>query len=162
MSADGSHLYVASFTDDAVALFTRDTNSSSPTYGQITYSAAVFDNVTGTIGPIRSGLVRAIGVTSGERIDSLPDVPTLSEAGLPGFKNSSWISVFTRAGVPKDALAALESATLKVANDPSVQERLKELGAVPEPMGSQELDRFWKSEFDYWQGAIKAANLKIE
>ena len=123
---------------------------------------AVFDNVTGTIGPIRSGLVRAIGVTSGERIESLPDVPTLSQAGLPEFKNSSWISVFTRAGVPKDVLATLESATLKVANDRSVQDRLKELGAVPEPMGSEALDRFWKSEFDYWRGAIKAANLKIE
>ena len=124
--------------------------------------AAVFDNVTGTIGPIRSGLVRAIGVTSGERIESLPDVPTLSEAGLPEFKNSSWISVFTRAGVPKDVLATLEAATIKVAKDPSIQERLKELGAVPDPMGSQELDRFWKSEFDYWREAIKAANLKIE
>jgi tripartite-type tricarboxylate transporter receptor subunit TctC len=124
--------------------------------------AAVFDNVTGTIGPIRSGLVRAIGVTSGQRIESLPDVPTLSEAGLPEFKNSSWISVFTRAGVPKDVLTTLESATLKAANDPALKGRLEELGAVPEPMGSGELDRFWKSEFDYWRQAINAANLKIE
>lgn len=61
----------------------------------------LFDNITGAMGPIRSGQVRALGVTTDERIAALPDLPTLAESGLPEFKNSSWFSIFTRAGVPR-------------------------------------------------------------
>jgi len=124
--------------------------------------AAVFDNVTGTIGPIKAGQVRALAVTSGERVASLPEVPTFAESGLAEFKNASWISVFTRAGVPADVLTTLEAATLKVANDPELASKLTELGAVPAPMGARELDAFWKGEFSYWRSAIDAAGLKVE
>ncbi len=124
--------------------------------------SVVFDNIAGTIGPIRAGSVRALGVTTGQRVSVLPDVPTLAESGLPEFRNSSWISVFTRAGVPAGILARLESATLAAARHPETVAKLKELGALPAPMGSAELDRFWKSEFDYWREAIKAANIKLD
>lgn len=124
--------------------------------------SAVFDNITGTIGPIRAGSVRALGVTTEERVSVLPEVPTLAESGLPEFRNSSWISVFTRAGVPAPILARLESATLAAARHPDTVAKLKDLGALPAPMGSAELDRFWRSEFDYWRGAINAAKLKLD
>ena len=124
--------------------------------------AAVFDNITGTIGPIRSGVVRILGVTTEERVAALPEAPTLAEAGLPEFKNSSWISIFTRAGVPAPVLARLEAAALDAARHPDTVAKLKELGALPAPMGAAELDRFWKSEFEYWRAAIRAANLKLD
>jgi tripartite-type tricarboxylate transporter receptor subunit TctC len=124
--------------------------------------AVVFDNVTGTIGPIKAGTVRALGVSTEERVAVLPDVPTLAEAGLPEFKNSSWIAVFTRSGTPAPIVSRLEAASLAAARHPETVAKLKELGALPAPMPAAELDRFWKSEFDYWRGAIKAANLKLE
>lgn len=124
--------------------------------------SAVFDNITGTIGPIRAGSVRALGVTTEERVSVLPEVPTLAESGLPEFRNSSWISVFTRAGVPAPVLARLESATLAAARHPDTVAKLKDLGALPAPMGTAELERFWRSEFDYWRGAINAAKLKLD
>jgi tripartite-type tricarboxylate transporter receptor subunit TctC len=124
--------------------------------------AAVFDNITGTIGPIRSGAVRIIGVTTEERVAALPDAPTLAEAGLPEFKNSSWISIFTRAGVPGPVLARLESASLQAARHPETVAKLKELGALPTPMPAAQLDAFWKSEFDYWRAALKTANVKLD
>jgi len=124
--------------------------------------AVVFDNVTGTIGPIKAGTVRALGVSTEERVSALPDVPTLAEAGLPEFRNSSWIAVFTRAGTPAPIVARLEAASLAAARHPETVAKLKELGALPAPMPTAELDRFWKSEFDYWRSAIKAANLKLE
>jgi len=124
--------------------------------------SAVFDNITGTIGPIRAGSVRALGVTTEQRVSVLPDVPTIAESGLPEFRNSSWISVFTRTGVPAAILARLESATLAAAKHPDTVAKLKDLGALPAPMGAAELDRFWKSEFEYWREAIKAANIKLD
>jgi tripartite-type tricarboxylate transporter receptor subunit TctC len=124
--------------------------------------AVVFDNVTGTIGPVKAGTVRALGVSTEERVAALPDVPTLAEAGLPEFRNSSWIAVFTRAGTPAPVVARLEAASLAAARHPETVAKLKELGALPAPMPVAELDRFWKNEFDYWRAAIKAANLKLE
>ncbi len=122
----------------------------------------LFDNITGAIGPIRSGQVRALGVTTDQRVSVLPDVPTLAEAGLPEFKNSSWFSIFTRSGVPPAVLARLEQETLKAVSQPDTLAKLKELGAIPAPMNAAELDRFWKSEFDYWRAALRTANITLE
>jgi tripartite-type tricarboxylate transporter receptor subunit TctC len=122
----------------------------------------VVDNITGTISLIKAGSVRALGVTSEERASMLPDVPTLAEAGLPRFKNSSWIALFTRSGVPAPVLARLESETLKAIRYPETASKIAELGAVVSPMNAAELDRFWKAEFVYWREALDAAKIKLD
>jgi len=122
----------------------------------------MFDNITGSIGPVKSGRVRAIGVTTDQRVAVLPDVPTLVEQGLPEFRNSSWFSIFTRSGVLAPVLSRLESETLKAINHPDVKTKLVELGAIHSPMNAAELDRFWKSEFDYWRNAIRSANVPLQ
>lgn len=78
----------------------------------------MFDNITGSIGPAKSGQVKLLGVTTDERVGVVPDVPTIAESGLPEFKNSSWFSLFTRAGLPAPVLARLESESLKAINHP--------------------------------------------
>ena len=123
--------------------------------------AAVFDNITGLMGPIRSGSVRAIGVSTETRSPALPDVPTFAEQGVPGFANSSWFAVFTRAGVPPPVLAQLEKAVLDGCAQPEAQAKLKELGAVPAPLGARAADAFWKGEFAYWRRAITSAGLEL-
>jgi tripartite-type tricarboxylate transporter receptor subunit TctC len=122
----------------------------------------MFDNITGAIGPIKSGRIRVLGVTTDERVSILPEVPTLAESGLPEFKNSSWFSLFTRAGVPGPVLARLEAEALKAINHPETTAKLKELGAIPSPMNAAALDRFWKSEFDYWRNSIRSANVPLQ
>jgi tripartite-type tricarboxylate transporter receptor subunit TctC len=122
----------------------------------------LFDNITGAIGPIRSGQVRALGVTTDQRVSVLPDVPTIAESGLPEFKNSSWFSIFTRSGVPQPVVKRLEQETLKAVSHPDTLAKLNELGAIVSPMNAAELDRFWKSEFDYWRAALKTANIKLD
>lgn len=116
--------------------------------------AAVLDNITGVIGAVRSGSVRALGVSTDQRSAALPDVPTMQEQGLAGFSNSSWFGIFTRAGCPPEVLRRLEQATLQACGQPSVREQLSELGAVVSPLGSQEFMRFWQSEFKYWRQAM--------
>lgn len=123
---------------------------------------AMFDNITGTISLIKAGKVRALGVTTEERVSMVPDVPTLAEAGLPQFRNASWIGVFTRAGVPAPVLARLEADTLKAVRNPETSAKIADLGAVVSPMNAVQFDQFWKSEFTYWRDALNAANIKLE
>jgi len=123
--------------------------------------AAVLDNITGVMGVIRAGSVRAIGVSTAERAFALPDVPTLIEAGIPGFSNASWFGVFTRAGVAPDVLARLEQGILEGCAQPEAVARLRDLGATPDPMGSRAMQAFWKAEFSYWRAAIAAAGLEL-
>ena len=119
----------------------------------------MFDNITGSIGPAKSGQVKLLGVTTDERVGIVSDVPTIVESGLPEFKNSSWFSIFTRGGVPAPVLAKLEVEALKAINHPETVAKLKDLGAIPAPMGVAQLDKFWKADFDYWRPVVQSVNL---
>ncbi len=123
--------------------------------------AAVLDNITGVMGMIRAGNVRAIGVSTEQRSAALPDVPTFAEQGIPGFANSSWFGVFTRAGTPPDVIARLEKAVLDGCAQPEAVGRLTDLGALPSPMGSRALGEFWQAEFAYWKQAIATAGIPL-
>jgi tripartite-type tricarboxylate transporter receptor subunit TctC len=122
----------------------------------------IFANVPGLLGIIKSGQMRALAVTTGERIPSLPDVPTMVESGLPKFQNASWFSLFTRAGVPAPVLTKLETEALRAINNPDTVARLKEMGAVPAPMGVAEFTRFWKGEIEYWRPVVLNPVIKLE
>jgi tripartite-type tricarboxylate transporter receptor subunit TctC len=119
----------------------------------------MFDNITGSIGPAKSGQVKLLGVTTDERVGIVSDVPTIAESGLPDFKNSSWFSIFTRGGVPAPVLAKLEAEALKAINHPETMAKLKDLGAIPAPMGAAQLDKFWKADFDYWRPVVQSVKL---
>ena len=119
----------------------------------------MFDNITGSIGPAKSGQVKLLGVTTDERVGVVPDVPTIAESGLPEFKNSSWFSLFTRAGLPAPILAKLEAEALKAINHPDTLAKLRDLGAIPAPMGAAQLERFWKADFDYWRPVVQSVPL---
>ncbi|GKT19076.1 tripartite tricarboxylate transporter substrate binding protein [Acidovorax sp. SUPP2522] len=123
--------------------------------------AAVLDNITGVMGAIRAGSVRAIGVSTEHRSVALPDVPTFAESGVPGFANASWFGVFTRAGTPADVLLRLEKGVLDGCAQPEALAKLRDLGAEPTPMGARAMDLFWKSEFAYWKQAITAAGIEL-
>lgn len=122
----------------------------------------LFANIPGLMGVIKSGQLRVLAVTTGERLPSLPDVPTMVESGLPKFQNASWFSLFTRAGVPAPVLAKLETEALRAINHPDTVGRLKEMGAVPAPMGVAQLDKFWKSEIEYWRPIVLDLAIKLE
>ena len=127
--------------------------------GQVTMQ---FANIPGLMGMIKSGQVRVLAVTTGERLPVLPDVPTMVESGLPKFRNASWFSLFTRAGVPAPVLAKLEAEALRAINHPDTVARLKEMGAVPAPMGAAQLEKFWRSEIEYWRPIVLDPAIKLE
>jgi len=111
---------------------------------------------------IQSGRLRAIAVTSSARLESLPDVPTIVEAGQRGFDMGSWQAVFAPAGTPKAIVDRLHVEIMKVVATPEVQARLKGFGMVPSKMTPAELGQYQGTEVAKWAEVIKAAGIKAE
>jgi tripartite-type tricarboxylate transporter receptor subunit TctC len=124
--------------------------------------AMLFDNMPGQVENIRGGKVIPLGVTTAVRVPILPDIPALSESGLPEFKNASWFSFYTKGGTPREIVRKLETEAIKAVNDPSVTARIRQLGAIPVASTADELDRFWKSEIEYWRPIVERLNLKLD
>ncbi len=115
------------------------------------------------VGPhIQSGKLRPIAVSSGKRLESLPDVPTIAEAGQKGFDMGSWQAVFAPAGTPKPIVDRLHAEIMKIVATPEVQARLKGFGMLPSDMSPTQLGEYQKSEVEKWAKVIKAAGIKAE
>lgn len=122
----------------------------------------MFDT-TVVAGPhIQSGKVRAIAVSSAKRLDSLPNVPTIAESGVPGFEVVSWQGIFVPAGVPKPIVDRLHTEIMKILQTAEMQDRLKSLGMQPSTMSTDQVAAFQKAEVDKWAQVIKAAGIKLE
>jgi len=125
----------------------------------------IIDQASAALSVAKAGSVRAYAVTAKQRLASAPDIPTVDEAGLPGFYVSIWQAVWAPKGTPKDVIAKLNAAIAGALADPAVQKRLAEIGqelpskeqTTPEGFGA-----FHKSEMDKWTPIIKAANIKPE
>ena len=115
------------------------------------------------VGPhIQSGKLRPIAVTASKRLETLPDVPTIAEAGQKGFDMGSWQAVFAPAGTPKPIVDRLHAEIMKIMATPEVQARLKNSGMQPSTMTPAELGDYQKAEVAKWAQVIKAAGIKAE
>lgn len=115
------------------------------------------------VGPhIQSGKLRPIAVSSSKRLESLPDVPTIAEAGEKGFDMGSWQAVFAPAGTPKPIVDRLHAEILKIVATPEVQARLKNFGMLSSNMSTVELADYQKAEVSKWAKVIKSAGIKAE
>jgi tripartite-type tricarboxylate transporter receptor subunit TctC len=94
----------------------------------------------GTVAPlVRGGQLRLIGVTTQSRLPQFPDVPTVSESGLPGFFFNSWFAMLAPAGTPKEIIARLNAEVVKAVDDPEVRRRLEDLGFAVRGSSAEEL-----------------------
>jgi tripartite-type tricarboxylate transporter receptor subunit TctC len=122
----------------------------------------MFDT-TVVAGPfIQSGKVRALAVTSTKRVATLPDVPTMAEAGVPGYEVVSWQAMFAPAGTPPAIVQRLQTEVAAILKQPDVQERLAKLGVDPSGMAPQQLAEFQAAEIAKWAKVVKAANVKVD
>jgi tripartite-type tricarboxylate transporter receptor subunit TctC len=125
----------------------------------------LFDQAVSALTNIRAGKIRAYAVTAKTRLASAPDIPTVDEAGLPGFYMSVWNALWVPKGTPKKVIAQLNAAAMDAMADPTVRQRLSDLGLdipsldqqTPEALGA-----FHKAEVEKWWPIIKAANIKAE
>jgi tripartite-type tricarboxylate transporter receptor subunit TctC len=114
---------------------------------------------------VRAGTIKAYGVTAKTRLLSAPDIPTLDEAGLPGFDISLWQGLWLPKGTPKNIIAKLNAAVVDALADPTVRARLADLGEEIFPRDKQTpeaLGAFQRAEIEKWWPIIKAANIRAE
>jgi tripartite-type tricarboxylate transporter receptor subunit TctC len=123
------------------------------------------DQTVNTVPQIRSGNIKVYGVTTPARLRSLPDVPTLDEAGLKGFSLVVWNGLFAPKGTPPDALRKLNAALQAAVQDPAFRSRLAEVGAEPVPLAKatpEALRDMLKSEIDKWTPIIRKAGVHAD
>jgi tripartite-type tricarboxylate transporter receptor subunit TctC len=118
-----------------------------------------FENVTNALPLIRSGKVRALAVTTTTRSASLPDVPTLSESGLPGYDVSSWFGLFGPAGLPTDLVARYNAGVKSYLALPATQKQLTDMGANIVGNSPQEFSAFVQSEIAKWAKVAEQAGI---
>ena len=114
------------------------------------------------IAHIGEGRLRAIAVTGDARSKSLPDVPTMTEAGYPDAKADQWVGVLAPAGTPKDIIAVLNREVARSLASPDIKERFATLGFVPVGSSPEEFAALIRSDTERWGKVIRAANLKSD
>ena len=124
--------------------------------GQVPVNVA---NLPAIIGPVQVGRLRALAVTSAQRVSQLPDVPTMQESGVPGFEVNSWYGVAAPAGTPAPLLDKLNADITSVLRMPEIQHRLNELVMPPSPTSRKEFEQFIRSEIARWAQVIKDAGI---
>ena len=121
----------------------------------------LFDNIPGVVQFVKSGKLRALGVTTVKRQAALPDVPPVAET-VPGYEATVIYGVAASKGTPPDVVQVLNKAFNEALADPKVQKRLADLGSEPLPMTSAEFAKLTGDEIEKWAKVVKAANLSIE
>jgi tripartite-type tricarboxylate transporter receptor subunit TctC len=125
----------------------------------------MFDQASNSIPQVRGGKIRALAVTARTRIAAAPDVPAVDEAGLPGLHVSVWYGIWAPRGTPREVSARLNAAIVAALADPTVRQRLSDLGQeIPqrEQQTPEALGAFHKAEIEKWWPMVKAAGIKPE
>ena len=121
----------------------------------------IFDNMPSSIGHVKGGTLRALGVTTAKRSTALPDVPTIAET-IPGFEASAWFGMSVPKGVPPAIIAKLNKAMNDGLNDPKMRARLAELGGDPLIGTPKEFWQIHAMETEKWAKAVKVSGAKVE
>ncbi|MDB5927100.1 MAG: tricarboxylate binding receptor [Betaproteobacteria bacterium] len=125
----------------------------------------IIDDPTSSLPQVRAGRIKAFAVTAKSRLAAAPDIPSVDEAGLPGFYFSRWHALWVPRGTPKEVISTLNAAVVGALADPTVRSRLADLGQEIFPREQQTpavLGAYHKAEIEKWWPIIKAAGIKVE
>jgi tripartite-type tricarboxylate transporter receptor subunit TctC len=122
----------------------------------------MFSTVPTAIGLIKGGKLRAMAITNTKRFPLMPDLPTVAEAGLPGFAVDNWCGVFTSGGTPRELVGRLNAELAKALAMPDVRKRLLEHGLGAVSNTPEEFAAYIRAETIKWAKVVKDANVKIE
>ncbi len=127
--------------------------------GQVDYA---FDNMPSAWPHVNAGKLRALAVTTSERTESAPDLPTMKESGFETFDVSSWFGVVAPKGTPEEITQRLNEAMHTAMRKPDIQERLADLGAIPEFTSREEFAQFLAREVDSWGEVVIASGATVD
>jgi len=120
----------------------------------------IFTDIAAVLSHIRAGKVKALGVGSTTRFSGLPDVPTVAEAGVPGFEGGGFLAFVAPTGTPRAAIDAINAATNKVLAMPDIRQRIDGLAGIPLGGTPDELGKFMAEDVEKWAKVIKAGNIQ--
>jgi tripartite-type tricarboxylate transporter receptor subunit TctC len=118
-----------------------------------------FDAVTTMTNNVKAGQVRALATSAAKRSSVLPDVPTVAEAGVPGYESTIWLGLMAPAGTPKAVVDKLNAEVRKIIAKPDVKAAWDKQGAVALTMSPQEFDAYLRKDIEKWAAVVKAAKL---
>jgi tripartite-type tricarboxylate transporter receptor subunit TctC len=122
----------------------------------------MFDNLPSSLALIKGGKLRALAVTSAQRSSALPDVPTVAEAGVPGFEASSWFGLLAPAGTPPEVIAKLNGEVARWLATPEAKEKLAAQGAIAAGQSPEDFARHIAAETAKWQKVVKESGAKVD
>lgn len=122
----------------------------------------MFDNLPNVITHVKGGRMKALAVSGPKRSPLAPEVPTVAEAGVPGFEVTVWFGLLAPAGVPRDIIQRLNVESTRIINSPEVTDRFLKLGVEPRPGTPEQFGDMVKSEVGRWAKVIKDAGIKAE
>jgi tripartite-type tricarboxylate transporter receptor subunit TctC len=122
----------------------------------------LFGNVLSSLTHVKTGRLRALAVTTAKRSRVLPDLPTVSESGVPGYENSTWFGVLAPAGTPAVILSKLNAELVKASQSPDIVERLAPDGGEPVGSTPEQFGRHLDLEITRWRKVVKDAGIKVE
>jgi tripartite-type tricarboxylate transporter receptor subunit TctC len=126
--------------------------------GQVGVSFAGIPNV---LGHVKSGRLRALGVTAAKPWSELPEIPTLAEAGVAGYEATLWLNLSGPAGMPSEIVQRLNGEIAKALRDPEVQANFRAAGVEASPMGPQELNDFMRAEYEKWGRVVRETGATV-
>jgi tripartite-type tricarboxylate transporter receptor subunit TctC len=122
----------------------------------------LFDNMPGVRAQVLGGTIRALAVAGTKRSPLFPELPTMEEAGVPGFEASSWFGLVAPAKTPPDVMKALIDAVDQALKDPVITKKLSDLGAEPGNLSGEAFGAFLNAETTKWGKVVKTAGVKME
>ena len=122
----------------------------------------MFDAISTIVAHTKSGKLKALGTTGRTRSAVTPDVPTVAEAGVPGYEATIWLGLMAPAGTPRPVLDKLNAEVIKVINAPDVKENWAKQGAVPMGMSVDEFGRFLREDVQKWSKLVKDTGMKVD
>ncbi|HEV7267292.1 MAG TPA: tripartite tricarboxylate transporter substrate binding protein [Falsiroseomonas sp.] len=123
---------------------------------------AMFDLLPSSINQIQGGLIRALATTGSERAATLPEVPTVAEAALPGFRATSWYALMAPAGTPAEIITTISRATVAALGEAAVKERIAAAGAVAWPTDAAGLARILRDDSERWAEVVREARITLD
>ena len=164
-SGSGAHLFVEMFASMAGVKLQHVPYKGAAPATTATLSGEtifMFENIVTTLPLARAGKLRALAVTTATRSAAAPEMPTLAEAGVPGYDANAWFGIFAPAGTPQAVVNRLSSEIAKIVKMPDTRDRFLSLGAEPAGSTAEQFGAFFRNEVVKWAKVVKASGARVE
>ena len=122
----------------------------------------MFTSTVSSLPLVKAGKLKALALSSEKRSLAAPDLPTVSESGLPGYESATWFALFTPTGTPRDIVTQLNALAIRIGQVPDIRDKLLAQGAEPQTLTPEQVGAYARNEITKWGKVVKEAGIKAE